>query len=511
MRISIHDGTFSKVLVLVVALLPVLVRLVYYPKYPGTDDAFIHASIIEMIMNHHTWGINPGVNVNLSTSPLFTVFFAVVRYFLGDAIYPGIVMSAAAVVALLFLTYYMARKLAGDSMSALAVMALVATNIHLWRWAGTFMETSFACLTVVLILVLALIIRQETKGWSWDVLLGVVLGLSMLVRPEIGLLYAALFVHDLLNRKKKILRTYLRMGCGLAVMLTMYMVISWLIFGYPLPSTYYAKTSSQLNFVNPTVFKQLVTVVGSGTIGVIIIIIVSVSSLFVRHKKKNQQEVGLLFQGAVFLLFPSLGFMFYYLKMPMMESPARYFLPFLITIPFVIIPIAKHSKSLLLWDKLRWAFLGAILLQSVFALHMNHTRVAPVLARMWDEYVATMTEASEQIRTQCDNTDIVLVAYDIGVVSWRLNGACRIADGAALGSPELRGMSLVEKIKKSNATYLLQSLGTTDEYLTMGDSVQLKPVWERSFKSHGVDLANQIYHTRLYKIVSTHAAARLAQ
>ena len=67
-------------LVILISVVPLLVRQIFFPEYPGPDDAFIHLAVINSIAKFNTWGINPGENINLSTSPLFTVIFSILCF-----------------------------------------------------------------------------------------------------------------------------------------------------------------------------------------------------------------------------------------------------------------------------------------------------------------------------------------------------------------------------------------------------------------------------------------------
>ena len=498
-----------KLLICVIALLPLIIRLFYYPNYPGADDAFIHAAVIQMLCDHHTWGINPGEYVNMSTSPLFTVCFSAIYYLFGDVIYPGIIISSLAIVISLFLTYYIAKKMTSDSYIAIAVMALAATNVHLWRWSGTLMEVSLSYFSVLLNVLLFLFIRnrkQENHKWKLYLTQGIVLGLTVMLRPETGLIIVAFFIHDAINRRKALLSTYITIGCGILIVLSVYAVLTWSYFGNILPSTFYAKTTKGLNFINTTVANQLLQVILSGFVGLIIIIIVYAAILLFR--KGAKQFVPIIRDNALFWIFPLLGFVFYYLKFPTLASPGRYFLPFMATVLFLAIPIIRQCQYFLSVNRMRSLLIAVIILQLTIALYYNHTRFAPVLSQMWDENIATMTEASEQIKKRCNQNDVVLVAFELGVISWKLNGAVHIADAGCLASPELRGMSPAKMIEKSNATYVIHSLGgSKPDYLLFGNT-PLKLLWERSFKSSGVGNPNRIYYTRLYQVCHSEPADR---
>ena len=173
----------------------------------------------------------------------------------------------------------------------------------------------------------------------------------------------------------------------------------------------------------------------------------------------------------------------------------RYFLPFLATVPLTGVPIVQRVAS----SRMAAVVPLAVGLQAIAALYLNATRIAPVLQRMWPEYVATMSEASEEIVEHVPEGESVLVYYDIGVVSWQVDGRRRILDGGALASPELRGMDLDQMLDKTETHYLLESLGHPDYPLDLeGRGATL--LWERSFLSHGVESKDRTFVTRFYRL-----------
>src|SRR5689334_12558191 len=152
--------------VLVAALclsaLPAVVRLAYYPGYLGTDDSFIHAAIIESLRQGHGWGINPGEPVNLSTSPLFTLLMLGLSRLVSDVMVAGSRIAIVAVTFGVFGTFLIAGRMSRNAMIGLAAAAMAATNVHLWRWTGTFIEAPLAFAGVIAVLLVFARLYTET-------------------------------------------------------------------------------------------------------------------------------------------------------------------------------------------------------------------------------------------------------------------------------------------------------------------------------------------------------------
>jgi hypothetical protein len=142
----------------------------------------------------------------------------------------------------------------------------------------------------------------------------------------------------------------------------------------------------------------------------------------------------------------------------------------------------------------------AIVVQAALAVFVTHTRVAPVLAGMHDAYVQTMREVAEQLDRRCAAGDTVLVEFDIGVVSYYHRHACRIADGGALASPELRGLTLREKIAATRPHYIVESLSAPDHSDVAAAAPQARQVWTRVFASHSVGAPDRLYRARLFEV-----------
>lgn len=493
--------------VIAIALLPALVRVLSYADYPGADDAFIHVAVIESLWQTGTWGINPGENVNLSTSPLFTLFFAALHPLASDILRAGIWLSSAAVAGAIWFTFLLARRLGHSFAVSLFVAALAATNIHLWRWGGTFMEVSFTCLALVLVVYWFVGSRARAQERLLPhALLGMAIGALVLLRPETGLLTVALFLHDCINRQPGLIRKYAAMGMGMTLPIAAYAGWAWQVFGAVLPTTFHAKVGRGLIPWNPGVLRSEILVVGSGFIGVWLVLSAALAWSWLRPKSEAPRSSGLEAwrKHALFVLFPLLWASFYYLTMPVLQSASRYLMPALTCLPFLagaaLLSIgARADQPTTRFPRLAVMTLAGML-QLGTALYFQHTRIAPVLQSMASEYVATMTEAAAQIEARTSPDDIILVDSDIGVVSWRLAGRRVIADAGGLASPALQGMTLPEMIQSSRAKYVLHSLGTPESGPTAKNLPQLTPLWERSFRSHGVERADTTYTTRLYRV-----------
>jgi hypothetical protein len=468
---------------LCLSALPAIVRLIYYPDYLGTDDSFIHAAIIQSLRDGHGWGINPGEPVNLSTSPLFTLLMLAVSWLVPDVMLAGSRIATAAAMFGVFGTFVIAVRMSGHGTIGLAAAAIAAANMHLWRWTGTFIEAPLAFAGVIGVLLAFGSLLEERRADPASgrfFALGLSIGVLALLRFECALLGAAFLLHSVVNDRRFLARRYAAAALGGAIPLAAWAVSAWAMFGGVLPTTLGAKTSGGIILFNPVLIKQYVSVLGPGFAAGGILACAALIVLLLSAQR--QRIAAAARQATVYIAFAFAGLAFYYLKTPELQSPARYLLPIMAVLPLALVPFLTQAWAVGPW--LPRVALAATTMQLVLAVVVNHARIAPVLAGMNDAYVVTMREAAQELDRRCTDGDVVLVEFDIGVVSYYHRHACRIADGGALASPELRGLSLREKIAAVRPRYVIESLGAPERSDVAAVEPRARLVWSRSFASH---------------------------
>jgi hypothetical protein len=488
------------IVVLAIAAVPAVIRAVSYPDYPGTDDSFIHAAIIENLRAGRGWGINPHEPVNLSTSPLFTILMRGVASFVPDIIAAGSVITTLAVVLGVLGTSWVGMRITGEAAMGLLAAAIAAANVHLWRWTGTFIEAplGFAGVIAILVAFLPLYVSPLQRPLHARFFaLGLSIGVLSLLRFECGLLGLGFLAHHLVNDRRHLIGRYACAALGVIVPLALWAAAAWIMFGSILPTTLSAKTTAGLVLVNPALARQLASVLAPGFGAAFLLFALALAVLVAGRQSAAIAEAGR--RSVLFATFLVAVIAFYYLKTDSLQSPARYLLPVMAVLPLAAIPfVAAAWRSLA--PSARVAVFGLLALQFAVALAINHLRVAPVLARMKIGYVAAMGGAAEELNRRCGGRDVVLVHFDIGVLSYRHNHRCRIADSGALASPELRGLSIAEKVAAVRPRFVVESLGDparSDITAVVPDAVLL---WSRPFQSHSVGEPDRRYTVRLFEL-----------
>jgi len=488
-------------LVALCCLLPAVVKLLSYPDYPGSDDAFIHFSVIQNIHRGGGWGVNAGEPVFLSTSPLFTVFFSAVRSLTRHVIAAGMALSLMAASLYVLGVFVLATRSCGSFFLSVVCAFLAASNVHLWRWNGTFMEVTFA--TCAVVWVVALFLASSSTGprrvLAKYLLIGFLTGLGILLRPEIGLLLPAFFLHSLLNDRTDLGSRYGMLAVGVAVVLGPFAALAYAYFGTFLPTTFTAKTTTGLLWVNTTVWTQIFKTVASGCCGTGGAVVVLLALTWRSPGRCSLTEA--MRRSAVFWAIPLTGFLFYSLKTSELQSAARYYLPFMGTLPLLL--LAVPNRLSLRPGMVRGVLIAACVTQVAVSAILNQRLVAPVLSRMTSEYIPTMTGAAREVNARAKSGDSLLVFTDIGVVASQLSRSVYLIDGGGLASPWLQRMPLGAMVDRARPRFVLESLGT--DYMLVdralkADSVTARLIWSRPFHSHGVEHADVTYVARLYEL-----------
>jgi hypothetical protein len=472
----------------VLILVPAIVKLLSYPAYPGSDDAFIHLTVARNFATGESWGINPGERVNLSSSPIFTLLLTLCDTLGLNSLEAGKVISLVASSAAILLLYLTLAAITDSSLLRLAGTLLGAFNIHLWRWNGVVMETSLALFSVYLVFYLYYVhCKRETYRLGPYFLTGLAIGLAMLVRFELAMLLGCLLLDLAINGAGKRLRQATILCTGFMVAGAPWYVFSFIYFGSLLPTTFYAKTSS-LQLINGTVTRQIAVVVLSAY-G--IPLLVAGGALLLQPLRSNQirrfYEVSLRpFVGVV--LFPLVLFAFYYLKTGGLQSPSRYYLPALGAIPLICTIIAAGYQDRISYKRFAAVVAGVVVLSAGTTVVLNQLFIAPVLTSFKDNYWKSMRETSLFLARHADSNDVVLVEVDIGILAYYGEHSFEIADGGGLASPELQGLSVSEQIAVSRPKYVVESIGTAKGSLAKGMPI-LELVFYQPYRSHSTQQA----------------------
>jgi hypothetical protein len=446
------------VVVLVIGLLvlvPVFVKLVFYPAYPGSEAAFIHMAVAQHMLDGGGWGIVSNDRVNATSSPLFTVLLLPVLTVGSIGLAQALSLTFAC--AALAVTYFATRAMTSSIMCGLAALVIAAANVHLWHWSGTVMETSLAYLSVTVITFTTLVLSRSKSESIWQLtLLGLIIGLGTEVRFEIGLLLLLSFLALWFSRRENRLQL-LAIVAGFCVTFVPWIVFATAYFGTPIPTTFSSATASGFHVVNLEVTKELGTVVATG-LGLSIVLAVAALVIAARSAEGRSRLRSYAGPLTYLLLWPIVLLTFYYIKTNALMSAARYYLPGMATWPIafglLVASIPAHDLR-----RYRLTLISGLVGCLAIGLAINILQIRPVLTAFNDGYRSAMTEGAAFLRASCKPGDVALLVGGLGIMAMDGIGDCALVDGGALATPSLRGMTLAPEMAKVHPTFLVQSSG----------------------------------------------------
>jgi hypothetical protein len=480
-----------------IILVPELVKRIFYPDYPGSDDAFIHLQVVRNLTAGLGWGINAGEPVNISTSPLFTILVSLGTLLGFDSLKVGMMISSFSTVIALVLLYYLISTFSESPILRIGGLLLGSFNIWLWRWNGVAMESTLAYLFVMLICYLYYM-NPPTKE-SGTFIIGLVSGLGILTRPELILLVVCLLIDFFVNKKEYWMKLSFKLILGTSAILIPWFLFCYIYFSSVLPTTYYAKTSG-LHLINTPILRQLGSVIIS-SYGFTLLYLFYITFVTV-SKQPNKNGLIILLRRHIFLfLFPIALFSFYYIRTDALESAGRYYLPALGLITPIFILLIDHYYRLVQDNHKYLTFSMTIFFQIIVALSLNYSIITPVLSGFTYNYLRVMKDTATFLAEKCDRNDTVLIAFDIGVVSYYGHNNFRIADALGLSSPSLAGLTLEEQIIITNPKYIVDSMGKEiDRMANHISNLNLKLVRSNSFKSNSVNDFESQYICKVYSL-----------
>ncbi|MDQ6695766.1 MAG: hypothetical protein M3014_15380, partial [Chloroflexota bacterium] len=196
---------------------------------------------------------NPGEVVEGYTNFLWTMLAA---GGLKIGWYPAGLMLAGTIVcsqALMGMTFFIGRKLAGNSAWALVTAAVLATDVALVTYGGRGSGIEAVPFAALCMLPVVLIYGPEKVSTRWRVAAGAALALASLIRPE-GVLIAALLLvvtwwQDRAGGRRPALKLLSAALLPYLAVVVPYQVWRISFYKWPFPNTFYAKTGLSIEII----------------------------------------------------------------------------------------------------------------------------------------------------------------------------------------------------------------------------------------------------------------------
>lgn len=166
------------------SLLVALIQMIVL-RHDVAGDTYIHLTLARNLATGYGFSYNRGEPSNASTSPLWSVILGVLFKWVGQRsiLNAGRVVAGICHLLSVFGLYFLVKQvLPGDSMALVAAL-LWALNPTAANWAMRAMETSLFIL-LILVGAIGLNLFLATSSLGLAVFLGIVLGLTILCRPE---------------------------------------------------------------------------------------------------------------------------------------------------------------------------------------------------------------------------------------------------------------------------------------------------------------------------------------
>jgi len=203
------SGTYSfqsKVLKLALFFIPVVLFLsqiaVFYPWVEG--DTYIHYVFARNIANGYGYCYNPGEPSAGSTSPLWSFILAISYKLYGDVYHTSKILSILFALGTFYLVFKLSLILFEEELVAYLAMFFFGLNPLTTEWTAIAMETmmfTFFALLLILVFIKGNLLNS-TRG---RVLAGILMGLTVLSRPEGSILLLIASLAHLLGREGKVL------------------------------------------------------------------------------------------------------------------------------------------------------------------------------------------------------------------------------------------------------------------------------------------------------------------
>jgi hypothetical protein len=389
------------------------------------DDAWIHQTYARNLVEFGEWSFIPHQPSGGSTSPFWSVLLAP-GFLIGLSPLPWTYLVGSVILIVLGLFSDIAvRGLTQEYNPKIPWAGLfIVLEWHLVWAAASGMETLLSGLLVTFVLILL------AFGIKNYLLLGLIIGLSVWVRPDLATLLGPTVLVILMNGGKNQNRFtgLLMLLIGFGVISAFYLLFNLLIAGTPFPNTFYAKQAEYAVLQNNPLLTRLFSITLLPLIGAGIILLPGAIYLAVDRIGKRDWAI---LSGMIWFL----GYIFLYaLRLPVTYQHGRYLMP---AMPiFFIWGLAGLFKVGAVISKFRWKWVFMTAWQvsigaALVAFWLLGARAyATDVAVIESEMVATAKWVAKNIPP-----DATVAAHDIGALGFFAPG--NLLDLAGLISPEV--------------------------------------------------------------------------
>jgi hypothetical protein len=332
----------------------------------GVDDSFIFYRYGENLCNGHGIVFNPGEPPGEGfTSWVWLLLLALFRCIGVDIIFASKVLGIFFHLAGGVFLFRLVLKLTGveneslTKISALIVSGSFLLNYRLIAHSVSGMETSlyvFSIIGLAFLTTLALRALPTDKRWWLFISLGT--SAALLVRPEGiaagGISLLALAIHQRHNLLKP--KTWLYVFIGLVLPLSLFIAGKIMVFGYPLPHSFYHKLIVITDEYNESLRQMLLFFKSYWWL-----MVLAASTMIIMYPSLERKIILPYYYPALFLVMTAVYLFFY----PAMNYLHRFYIPYL---PLLLVMIAPGIYMLVRKTLFRKAVIRALIIFAILAV-----------------------------------------------------------------------------------------------------------------------------------------------
>lgn len=414
-KTSLHFSGLNKfeiIIILSLSVLPVAIAYISFPDFMG-DDTFIHVGFIKGLIETGKFTFT-GTETYGTTSPLWVILNAIFSLLTKNPELSIRILSGVfSVITILLLNYVLKIILINFSLRIFLILSL-ALNPFFIKWSISGMEASAVMSALLMCMILVLQKKYEPLN-----ILGFVMGLSFLLRPEfLGVFVISLFFFLVVKKKISLIISF---SLQFLLVVTSWFIYATTHFGTIIPNTFRAKAKD--NFLNIEVDKLIrnIKVLLAGNIPEFLVIaVVVLMILFFKGKLKikNPFSKTLIFfnkQEYILLILWISGFYFFYI-LKNVTILSRYSLMFVPTIIFLTAILLNYLKTV--FNRFQYNLIMVFYLTSILLINnfITFNTVVPSSNDFVNGFQNTFREISEIIKDDNNNERKTVALTDVGIV-----------------------------------------------------------------------------------------------
>ncbi len=424
LKLSGRDVTILAVAALLGAAIYLVVSARTYGIGFPLDDSWIHLTYARNLAERGQWAFQPGQLSAGSTSPLWTFLLAIGFWLHAGPYVWTYALGEACLLGLAVLAEFTARNIVSSYRPRLPWIGLFFVAEWHLQWAAlSGMETLLQAL------IMTGVIASLMMGTRRYLLLGLLSGLSMWVRPDGVTLLGPVLVSILLTEKGLADRASATMAflIGFAALLAPYVAFNVWLSGAPMPNTFYAKQAEYAAWQAEPLLNRLAVLLVQLLTGPSVILLPGVIAAIVLAVRRRTWATlaAMAWCGGYLLL--------YILRLPAYQH-GRYLIPAMpLFFLFGLLAYAEFRKSSL-FGRRHWVFqtVGqfSLLLVSLGFVVLGARSYGQDVGLIESEMVLTAKWVAANLPTKA-----VIAAHDIGALGYFDDH--RLIDLAGLVSPEV--------------------------------------------------------------------------